>query len=104
MAGLLLKFMEMEKRKAVWAKALKGLLGLADPEWARDDYGNLMKFSDYGDRTSPYGWELDHYPLPKSQGGSDELDNLRPLHWRANATHGGLLGAFYGLGDGASAR
>ncbi len=104
MAGLLLEFMEMEKRKAVWAKALKGLIGLGDPEWARDDYGNLMRFSDYGDRTSPYGWELDHYPVPKSQGGSDDIGNLRPLHWRANATHGGLLGALYGLGEGASTR
>jgi hypothetical protein len=90
--------LDIGKDELVWTKARPaGLLGVTG-EWAYDAYGNLIKKSERGNRNSPYGWECDHYPVPKSQGGSDHVDNLRPLHWRANARHGGLLGAIYGLG------
>lgn len=62
--------------------------------WRLDAYGHLVKWDDYGDRSSPYGWELDHYPIPKSLGGSDDLSNLRVLRCQTNASLGGILGAF----------
>lgn len=37
-------------------------------------------------------WELDHFPIPKALGCSDDMFNIRALHWRGNAVHGGLLG------------
>ena len=54
-----------------------------DCRWRQDDYGRWMKFADYGKRDSEYGWEVDHI---RSQylGGSDDLNNLRPLHWKSN--------------------
>ena len=74
---------------AVWGK------GTPIPEysptiWRRDAYGAAMKYSDYGNRESEYGWEMDHI-IALALGGSDAPDNLRPLHWRANASLGGAL-------------
>ena len=76
----------------LWEKATP-VPGLDDSIWRDDANGNRIKFSDYGKSNSPYGWEADHYPVPKSMGGSDKLDNLRPLRCTENRSHGGFLGA-----------
>lgn len=52
--------------------------------WRKDACGAWIAFGDYGNRNSPYGWEIDHI-TPESHGGSDRIDNLRPLNWRNNA-------------------
>lgn len=62
-------------------------------EYRFDDNGNLIQFSQYGNRNSPFGWEIDHI-YPTSLGGLNNSLNVRPLHWRDNASHGGLLGQF----------
>jgi hypothetical protein len=60
-------------------------------ETARDHEGFTMKRADYGDRNSPYGWELDHI-IPKALGGADHDGNLRPRHCKGNASAGATLG------------
>jgi len=84
------------KRLAVWNKATP-ILGQHPALCRQDVFGNRIEFLEYGNRCSAFGWEFDHYPLPSSLGGTDDVSNLRPLHWRANASHGGVLQALLNL-------
>lgn len=79
------------KKLTVWIKG-HPIPGYDPSEWRRDDFDSAMRYSDYGNRNSDYGWELDHFPVPASMGGLDEISNLRPLNWKNNARHGGFLG------------
>ena len=76
-------------KHAVWAKGTP-IPGYAPDTWRRDAYGTAMKYSDFGNRESEYGWERDHI-VALALGGPDTADNMRPLHWRANASLGGRL-------------
>lgn len=51
----------------------------------KDQCGAWIKWSDYGNRNSKYGWEIDHI-RPASKGGDDVISNARPLHWKNNAS------------------
>lgn len=66
-----------------------------------DALGNIIHWTEYGNRNSPYGWELDHYPVPRALGGSDNLGNLRALCWIANASHGNFLSRLLNSGSPA---
>ena len=73
----------------IFAKAQKapggGCSSAGSPDEIRIDVeGNPICRKDYGNRKSNMGWEVDHI-IPKSKGGSDDLVNLQPLQWRANA-------------------
>ena len=75
---------------AVWVKGAP-IPGYPSNIWRCDVYGNIMKYPDFGNRASEFGWERDHV-VALALGGTDTIDNIRPLHWRANASLGGVLG------------
>jgi HNH endonuclease len=50
----------------------------------KDKCGAWMDRSRYGDRSSSFGWEIDH-KQPVAAGGSDDPSNLQPLQWQNNA-------------------
>lgn len=67
---------------AIWQKGI--IVDGYDPEKYRQDAaGAWMMKNKYGDRTSMYGWEIDHV-FPSSLGGENHFANLRPLNWRNN--------------------
>ena len=74
---------------AVWEKGTP-IPGWDPDIWRRDGYGNAIRYSDLGNRASDYGWERDHI-VALALGGPDTISNMRPLHWRANASLGGAL-------------
>ena len=79
------------RKHAVWAKG-RLVEGLDPYERREDDLGHRIRYSDYKNTTSAHGWQIDHI-VPVAIGGADHIFNLRPLHRRANASRGGLLGA-----------
>ncbi|BDS11509.1 HNH endonuclease [Aureispira anguillae] len=73
---------ELSLPDKVWNKGDK-VWYLDSNVWRKDKYGNTIKYSEYGNRKSDYGWEKDH-SKPKSKGGKDHLNNFQPLQWKEN--------------------
>lgn len=71
------------RQKAVWAKA-RPMAGYDPNVWRQDAYGSVIRYADCGDRSSAYGWEIDHVS-PTMLPGRDTYAHLRPLHWRNSA-------------------
>ena len=78
---------------AVWSKASIDY-NYNPNEYRRDYCGALIRFSDYGNTSSSFGWEIDHI-WPKSLGGGDEISNLQALHWLNNRSKGDKVGVNY---------
>lgn len=81
-------------KKEVWEKGLK-VEGYNPDEYRKDACGAWIIFSQYGDRDSFFGWEIDHiYPqsvLREKKVLEEEIDNienLRPLNWMNNDSKG----------------
>ncbi len=66
----------------VWEKG-KVATNYDSSKFRKDECGAWICRNKYGDRDSIYGWEIDHI-TPESEGGRDELSNLRPLQWKNN--------------------
>ncbi len=70
----------------VWQCA-QPIAGYPPEVWRRDSCGNAIRWLDYGNTDSPYGWEVDHI-YPVARGGTDDLTNLHVLQWHLNRTKG----------------
>ncbi len=61
----------------IWQKA-QVIQGYDSNEHRKDRCGAWIKRSSYG-TTGDYGWEVDHMK-PVAKGGTDDTNNLQPLH------------------------
>lgn len=72
---------------AVWQKGTV-IPGMDPARFRKDRCGAIIEWNKYADKTHHgNGWEIDHIN-PVSNGGSDELWNLRPLQWQNNRAKG----------------
>jgi len=78
-----------DERLRVWLKGVPAA-GLNIAFWRFDIDGNLMCWTDYENADSVHAWEIDHI-VPLDRGGTNHVDNLRPLHCSRNRTLSGIL-------------
>ena len=83
-----------EQKKTYWERT-NIVNGEDKQEVRRDASGAIIHYSDYKNRNSDYGWEIDHiYPkslLEEAQVPEDLINNslnLRPMNWRNNVSKG----------------
>jgi hypothetical protein len=78
-----------EMKLNVWQKG-RVIPNFEPKEWRWDVCGKVMQYSEFGNRESEHGWEIDHID-PVANGGTDKLDNLQPLNWKNNTHKGDLV-------------
>ncbi len=74
--------MDQDLLDRIWNKA-SIVEGLNPMIYRKDACGALIMRDKFG-MHNPYGWVVDHI-FPKSRGGNDDFDNLRPLHFENNS-------------------
>lgn len=79
----------VELVNAVWDKGK--VVDGKNPNIVRQDpCGAWIVRDGFGDRSNPFGWEIDHIlPLgtaKKNIKEIDDIENLRPMHWRNNVS------------------
>jgi 5-methylcytosine-specific restriction endonuclease McrA len=85
------QFSEAQKQ-AAWAKA-QIVVGHAPSITRKDTCDAWIKWAEYGNTASQYGWEVDHI-YPVSRGGTDHPDNLQALQWQNNRAKGDSVSGF----------
>ena len=73
-------FFSEETIQSVWGKG-EIVAEFNANRFRKDQYGAWIRRLDYGGENSRLGWGITHI-TPESEGGEDELSNLRPLQGR----------------------
>ena len=70
-------------KRAAWGRTAPVAGQMNAWEFRKDILGNMVRYSDFGNRHSPFGWELDYLgPQPL---GINNPENLQALNWKAVA-------------------
>lgn len=87
-------FISDSLKQKIWEKA-QAIPNYNPDIWRQDFAGAWIRKDLYGSE-SDFGWEIDHLK-PVSQGGSDDLINLMPMHWQNNRHKSDNYPFFYSI-------
>ena len=68
-------------KRAAWARTNPVQNQPNSWDFRKDVLGNLIRYADFGNRQSPFGWELEQFGMRST---SADNDNVQALHWKAN--------------------
>ncbi len=72
-------FLILQGRVEAWERCAR-IPGCDKAVWRQDSEGRVIRWSDFGDRFSRYGWEAVSRPRPGMLGRA--LKRLEAVHWR----------------------
>jgi hypothetical protein len=81
--AMALQTMLEDLKRAAWGKTSPVVGQPNSWEFRRDCLGHLIRYADFGNRHSPFGWELEVISALAAAGRGP--DNVQALHWKANA-------------------
>lgn len=73
--------LDSNKIEEIWCKAAE-VSGYEPSRWRKDFAGAWIQREQYGLPTE-FGWEIFHL-VPASKGGTNDIDNLLPIHRQNN--------------------
>ena len=81
---------QYQRKLAAWnmAQAIPGT------PLRKDACGAWIRWEDYGNTCSEFGWEIDHR-VPVSVGGPNHQSNLQALQWQNNRAKSNSLSQSY---------
>jgi hypothetical protein len=74
-------FLILQGRVDAWERCAR-IPGCDKAIWRQDAQGRVIRWSDFGDRFSRYGWEVISRPRPGVWGRALAVKRLEAVHWR----------------------
>lgn len=74
-------FLILQGRVEAWERCAR-IPGCDKAVWRQDAEGRVIRWSDFGDRFSRYGWEAVSRPHPGVLGRALSVKRLEAIHWR----------------------
>lgn len=74
-------FLILQGRVEAWERCAR-IPGCDKAIWRQDGQGRVIRWSDFGDRFSRYGWEVVSRPRPGVWGRALAAKRLEAVHWR----------------------
>ncbi|MDR6626988.1 hypothetical protein J2728_003315 [Caulobacter segnis] len=74
-------FLILQGRVDAWERCAR-IPGCDKAIWRQDAQGRVIRWSDFGDRFSRYGWEMISRPRPGVLGRALAVRRLEAVHWR----------------------
>ena len=77
-------FLVLQGRVEAWERCAR-IPGCDKAIWRQDAQGRVIRWSDFGDRFSRYGWEVVSRARPGVWGRALSVKRLEAAHWRSLA-------------------